>query len=139
MTVATDQKFPTQVAMAMPLRGWALTASGHGEEGRVQIQQGLAAYQARRATRDRPYHLALLAEASVQVGLTDAGLEALDEALATVAQRAACWWEAELYRLRGEFLSQAPGVPPGAAEACFQRSLDVACRQQARSRAEVPR
>ena len=33
MTIATDQGFPQQVAQAMPLRGWALAASGHGEEG----------------------------------------------------------------------------------------------------------
>ena len=45
MTLATDQGFPQQFAQATPLRGWALAASGHGEEGITQIQQGLAAYR----------------------------------------------------------------------------------------------
>jgi predicted ATPase/class 3 adenylate cyclase len=132
ITVATDQELIEQTA-AMPLRGWALAASGHGEEGRAQIQQGLAASRARRAARDRPYHLALLAEASAQVGQPAEGLEAVAEALATVAQSAARWWEAELHRLRGELLLQSPVGRPGAAEACFQQALAVARRQQAKS------
>ena len=114
MTIATDQGFPQQFAQATPLRGWALAASGHGEEGITQIQQGLAAYRATGATRDRPYYLALLAEASAQVGQTAEGLEALAEALATLAKSRARWWEAELHRLRGELLLQhASGTARG--------------------------
>ena len=101
MTIATDQGFQ-QWSGAMPLRGWALTMSGHGEEGITQIR--LAAYRSTRETRDRPYYLALLAEAFAQVGQTAEGLEALAEALATVAKSGVRWWEAELHRLRGELL-----------------------------------
>jgi hypothetical protein len=80
--VATEWEIPVQVAHAKPLRGWALTARGHGEEGRAQIQQALAGERPTRWSRDSPYHLALLAEASAQVGQPAAGLEALGEALA---------------------------------------------------------
>jgi predicted ATPase len=48
-------------------------------------------------------------------------------------QSAVRWWEVELYRLRGELLLQGPGGHPGEAEACFQRALDAARRQQAKS------
>ena len=48
-------------------------------------------------------------------------------------QSAVRWWEAELYRLRGELLLQGPRLPLGEAESCFQRALDVARRQQAKS------
>jgi predicted ATPase len=133
MTIATDQEFPREFAQATPLRGWALAVSGHDEEGLTQIRQGLAAYRATRATRDRPYYLALLAEASAQVGQTTEGLEAVTEALATVAKSAVRWWEAELYRLRGALLLQHSVAQSGEAEACFQQALVVARRQQARS------
>jgi predicted ATPase len=133
MAIATDQGFPQELARATPLRGWALAGSGHGEEGRAQIQQGLAAYQATGATRDRPYYLTLLAEASAQVGQTSEGLEALDEALATLPRSGVRWWEAELYRLRGVLLLQHMVAQPGEAEACSQQALDVARRQQAKS------
>ncbi len=131
MTLATDLEFLQQFAQATPLRGWALAASGHGEEGITQIR--LAVYGATRATRDRPYHLTLLAEACARSGQTAEGLEAVGEALATVAKSAVRWWEAEMYRLRGELLLQPSVAQPGEAEACFQQALDVARRQQAKS------
>jgi predicted ATPase len=132
MTVATDQEFPLHLAQAMPLRGWTLSESGRVEEGIAQIHQGLAAYQATGATRDRPYYLALLAEASAKVGQTTEGLEALAEALATLTKSGVPWWEAELYRLRGELLLLSTDNE-AAAEACFHQALDIAPRQQARS------
>jgi predicted ATPase/class 3 adenylate cyclase len=133
VTIATDQEFPQQLAQVMVMRGWALAASGQGEEGRAQIQQGLVAYRATGATRARPYQLALLAETSAQVGHTTEGLEALGEALATLDKSGVRWWAAELHRLRGELLLQHAGAQPGEAEACFQRALAVARRQQAKS------
>ena len=42
-------------------------------------------------------------------------------------------WEAEVARLRGVVLLRQPGTPPAEAEACFQRALDVARRQEAKS------
>jgi len=133
MTIATDQGFPLPLAEATPLRGWALAASGYWEEGITQIQQRLAASQARGITRDRPYHLALLAEVSAQGRQSTTGLEALAEAFATLAKHGAHWWEAELYRLRGELLLQHSVAQPEEAEACFQQALAVARRQQAKS------
>ncbi|MGH8066726.1 MAG: AAA family ATPase [Candidatus Entotheonellia bacterium] len=142
ITLATDQGLSQYLGQATPLRGWALAASGQWEEGRTQIQQGLADYRATGAARDRPYYLTLLAEASTQVGQTTEGLEAVEEALATLAKSGVRWWEAELYRLRGELLlaleskkqeAKGKGQKVEEAEACFQQALAVACRQQARS------
>jgi predicted ATPase len=133
MTIATEQEFSHQFAQAMPLRGWALATSGHGKEGLTQLQQGLAAYRATRATMLRPYYLALLAEVSPLAGQTDEGLEALTEALATLARSMSRWWEAELYRLRGELLLQQTVAQMEEAEVCFEQALAVARRQQAKS------
>jgi predicted ATPase len=140
MTLATDLEFLQQMAQATPLRCWALAVSGHGEEGITQIR--LAVYGSTRASRDRLYHLALLVEASAQVGQTTEGLEAVTEALATVGKSAVRWWEAELHRLKGELLLQSAVTnqestvfTPHSAEveACFQQALDIARRQQAKS------
>jgi len=133
MTIAADQGFSVLLALAMPLLGWARAASGHGNEGIRQIQQGLAAYEATGDVRDRPYLLALLAEASAQSGQTAEGLEALAAALARLGKSEMQWWEAELHRLKGELLLQHAVAQPGEAEACFQQALAVARRQQAKS------
>jgi predicted ATPase len=128
MTIATDQGFPQ--SSAIHLRGWALAARGQGEEGLTQIQHSPGAYRLAGSTRDRPYYLTLLAEASAQVGQTAAGLEALAETLATLPKSASRWWEAELHRLRGELLLQSSVAQ---AEACVQQALAVSHRQQAKS------
>jgi predicted ATPase len=67
------------------------------------------------------------------MGQTTEGLEAVTEALATVAQRAVRWWEAEFYRLRGELLLQRTATQPEEAGACFEQALDIARRRQAKS------
>ena len=120
MTIATDQGLRLPQDTAIPLRGWALATSGQGEEDLTQLQQSLGTYGAGGNTRDRPYHLTLLAEASAQVGQTAAGLEALSEALATLPKSAARWWEAELHRLQGELLLQSSRVQTGEVQACFE-------------------
>jgi predicted ATPase len=135
MTLATGQGFPQQLAQAMILRGWVLAAGGQGEEGIMQIQQGLAAYQATGVARDRPYYLALLAEASIQASRTAAGLEALGEALVTLAKSGGYWWEAELHRLKGELLLAHKDAKSKWVEAaeCFCQARAMARRQQAKS------
>ena len=133
MTMATEQEFVELLARTTPLRGWALAAGGHVEEGRAQLQQGVAAYQATGMTGFRAYSLALLTEASAQMDHTTEGLEALAEALATLTTSGHRWWEAELYRLKGALLLQRSAAQLGEAEACFQQALEVARRQQAKS------
>jgi predicted ATPase len=80
--------------------------------------------------------LAQLAEVYGRTGQTEAGLRLLDEALAVMDSTGERWWEAEVHRLKGEFLwSAACGVRSAAlmAEACLQQALAVARSQQARS------
>ena len=49
-----------------------------------------------------PYYLALLAEAYGRGGQAGEGLTVVGEALAIVDKNEERWWEAELYRLKGE-------------------------------------
>src|SRR5262249_37839067 len=41
--------------------------------------------------------------------------------------------EAEIHRLRGELLVRQSGIGPKDAQACFERALEVARRQEAKS------
>jgi predicted ATPase len=75
----------------------------------------------------------VLADVSAHLGHTDDGLQALAEAHTLVEQQEERWWEAEVCRLRGVLLLRQPGTPPEEAEACFQRALDIARRQEAKS------
>jgi predicted ATPase/DNA-binding winged helix-turn-helix (wHTH) protein/class 3 adenylate cyclase len=134
ITIATAQGFSGEsLLQANLLQGWALAACGHWEEGLAQLRQLLEASRGTRTTRDRAYHLALLAEVSVQGGQSVTGLEALAEALLTLPTSGARWWEAEVHRLRGVLLLQNAMAQPEEAEACWQQALMVARRQQAKS------
>ena len=75
----------------------------------------------------------MLTEAHAAAGQAEAGLDVLAEALALVDRTEERYWEAGLYRLKGELLLQqiVPDAPQ--AEACFQQALDVARRQEAKS------
>ena len=81
----------------------------------------------------RPYFLSLLAEAYTQAGQPEAGLTMLDEALTAVATTEERWWEAEVYRLKGELLLRLPLPDIPQATACLHQALDVARHQQARA------
>jgi predicted ATPase len=77
----------------------------------AQMRQGLAAYRAMGAVLTQTYWLALLAETYGRAGQVEAGLTAIAEALAAVDTSGERFYEAELYRLKGELTlqSQAQG------------------------------
>ena len=102
MTLATEQGFTQILEISPALQGWAMVEQGQGEEGIVQIRHGLAATRATGAELLRPYLLALLAEAYGKTGQAEEGLNALAEALAAADKTGERWYEAELYRLKGE-------------------------------------
>jgi tetratricopeptide (TPR) repeat protein len=159
ITLSTEQGFAFTLACGRALWGWALAAQAAAEEGVVQICQGLATYRAIGTETFRPYFLALLAEAQGKAGRTEKGLSVLAEALTLVDNTGERYYQAELYRLKGELLlmQTAEGddsrtAPPDAsmltgedvrgtdrssllseAAACFRRALDVAHQQQAKS------
>jgi predicted ATPase len=98
----------------------------------------------------RSHFLALLAEAYGKVGRAEEGLAALVEALAQVEKTGERWYEAELYRLKGELTLQKFQVsgskfqvqespesevrsPELEAEECFLRAIEIARQQQAKS------
>jgi predicted ATPase len=156
IALATDLGFPSVLAMGPIMRGWALAEQGQGEEGIGQIRQGITAWQTMGELQG-PYSLALLAEAYGKVGQIEEGLSVLAKALALVNKNGERWWEAELYRLKGELTLQSsvqrlessvtnPQSPTpntqhltpstqaeAEAEACFLKAIDIAQRQQAKS------
>jgi predicted ATPase/class 3 adenylate cyclase len=133
IAVSTKHGFPHWLAYGTILRGWALTAQEEGAEGIDQMRQGLVAYRATRSELHRPYFLSLLAEAHGEVGQPEEGLTVLVEALAIVDNTGERYWEAELHRRKGELLLMQEEQKVGEAEECFQKALDTARRQQAKS------
>src|SRR6185369_8688283 len=102
-----------------------------------QMRRGLAAQETTGAQLLRPHFLALLSGALEKAGRADEAVRGLDEALATADSTGERYYQAELYRLKGEqLLAHATGTDASAgaaAEACFNQSITIARRQKARS------
>lgn len=133
VTLATEQAIPFFGAHGMILRGWALIEQGQRETGMAQLRQGLADYRATGAELERSHWLGLLAEACVKTEQIEEGLDVLAEALADVSLRGIRYYEAELYRLRGELMLRRRPAAESEAEGCFHRGVEIARRQSAKS------
>jgi DNA-binding SARP family transcriptional activator/predicted ATPase len=120
------------VAHSNMLHGWARACAGQIRQGLDELQKGLQAYQATGARLALPYYLLLLAEALTLSEQFGEGLSTTQEALKILGESGERWFEAELYRRRGELLL-AQGADEKEVESDFQRALEIARLQQARS------
>jgi predicted ATPase len=139
LALSSEHEIAFFAAHGLVLRGWALVEQGQGREGVAQIRQGLAAYRATGAELERPHWCALLAEACGRVGQAEEGLTVLAETLAVVEENGDRYYEAELYRLKGELTLQQARVQrressvQKEAEECFWKAIEIARKQRAKS------
>ena len=148
--LSTEQGFSTWLAMAMMFYGWALVMQGQCTEGMAELQQGLADTRAMGADTNLSHYFGVLAEAHWRAGQREDALNALAEALAEVSKSEDRFYEAELYRLKGELTIHTAELGPkgevneiwgsisstkaeGEAETCFHRAIEIARRQEAKS------
>ena len=128
-SISTEHGFLLYTIVGTFLQAWALSQHGQAEEVITQMRQGLATFQAIGAELLQPYRLLLLAEGYGKGGQPEEGLKELAGSLAMMQKNKECWWEAELYRLKGELTLQqfqASGstfqVPPQRSHAAAQHS-----------------
>jgi predicted ATPase len=128
ITLATELEFESWLPWARVLGGWAQAHQGQPDEGITQLREGIASWNATGSVVLQPYFLALLADAYASNGEPAEALTTLAEALAITERTDERYFEAELYRLKGEMQND-----PAAAEACFDRAIALARRQAAKS------
>jgi TolB-like protein/Flp pilus assembly protein TadD len=132
LAICTEHGFPQWLANGYICRGWALVEAGQGAVGVAQMREGVTAMHAIEADLQRSRYLALLGETCGATGQLAEGLSLLAEALAFAEQSGERFFEAEIYRLRGELLLQSE-APQAEVEECFHQAIKVAQRQQAKS------
>jgi DNA-binding winged helix-turn-helix (wHTH) protein/predicted ATPase len=128
--IAAEQGMSFWQAGATVMHGWAVIEAGNLVEGIALLRQGIDAWQATGSITYRTYFLALLAEALVRGGRATESQPLVDEALELVERTSERFFEADLFRLRGEILRS---TKPAEAEGCFRQALAVAQRQAAKS------
>ncbi len=153
--LATEHGFPIWQNSGKILQGWSIGIQGNTQEGIVLLQQGIATVRAMGVEVTLPHRLCLLAEVYGKAGLAEEGLAVLTEVPVMMDKSGERYYEAEVYRLKGELLlaqeSREHGLgsekqnvggpepqskivfPYDEAEACFHKAIDIARQQQAKS------
>ncbi len=145
LALCHEHGFAFYLAQSMCLQGCALTAQGRGQEAMELLRRALVAHHATEANLGRVGMLLLMGEACATAGLTDEGLTAVTEALDQAESTHERFYEAEMYRLRGELLL-VPGNPgvhverqseavarAVDAEACFHQAIAIARQKGAKA------
>jgi class 3 adenylate cyclase len=114
------------------LDGWCRAAQGEPDGGIAMIRQGIELNSTSHYRVNSAFYASLLAKASALTGRMRQGLQILDQALSQVEQSGERFYEAELFRLKGELLKSSDADAAGI-EACLYKAIEVARSQSAKS------
>ena len=128
--LSTEQGFAHWAATGEILLGWALAGQGNSESGLQRMHTGLTGWQSTGAAVALPHFFALQAEGYVNDGDLAKGLARIDEALTVVEKNGERYYEAELYRMKGEWAQQQSRSAD--TEECFLKAIEIAQEQQAK-------
>ena len=122
--LASEEGFAFWEPYLKVYQGWALSVLGRHDEGLPMIRDGLARYRGAGNGIKYAQQQSALAEALWCAGQRDEALDALTDGMARAQRTGESFYEPELYRLRGEFLSDLGSV---------REALQMARGQGARS------
>jgi serine/threonine protein kinase/predicted ATPase len=132
MAIATEQGFPFWHSLGTLHKGVGLLLQGRREESLPILLKGFSAFRASGAEIRVPSYLGTLGDAYRQFSRFEDAHQALDEGLAVAEKNDERNHEAELHRLKGELVLAESPDRRAEAEACFQRAIETAQRQQSR-------
>ena len=127
-----EQQFALYLVWATINQGACWAQMGRAQDGIAGMRQGLDDYAKMGPPAVRPEFLAWFAEANLSAMNSKIGLEALTEAFALVEETGERYWEAELYRIKGDLLLLPEGNEVEAEE-YFKQAIQVARSQSAKS------
>jgi predicted ATPase len=133
INLSSEGEFAQWMAEGTIFRGWALVQQGQEAEGISELRSGLAAWQRTGGGNIIPQCLGWLAEALGRIGRVDEALALAENALEVVGKSGERVHEAEVYRLKGELLLRGDNLDPAEAQSCFERAIEIARRQSAKS------
>ena len=131
IAVSTQYSFALGLALATAYQGWALAENGQ-EEGLGKFINGISAIRVTGAGLNNTFTLALLAEIYLRNNRIEEGLGAIEEAQKLAVTGGELFWQAELFRLKGELLLGQSDPSVQAAEQCFCEALKIAQDQHAK-------
>jgi predicted ATPase len=130
LAISQEHGFEFWIGWNEALLGWAVGIEANARLGAEQIAAGTQRWTATGSRLGKSYFLALQAQALLRAQMAEAAGQVLDEAQAFVEATGERFWEAELLRLRSQWMA-AQGHSDDAVRACLARALAVARSQSA--------
>ncbi|MFY9569963.1 MAG: protein kinase, partial [Blastocatellia bacterium] len=149
MAISTEYGFPLHLAYAALHHGWAIALQGRFEEGIEEMRRHFQSLSIMGAEMSWTGYQVSMADVYREAGQVEEGLEVVADSLARVARTGERFFEAELYRARGDLLasimdthsrdvlvtpqSDAETCPSQDAEASYLRAIVIARERGAKS------
>ncbi len=130
LILVIEQGFPRWLMLGTILRGWLSVEHGSVEQGTGQIRQALIGQT---SLAEAQSSIGFAAEAYGKAGQPEEGLSIVAEALDRARKSGLRYYEAGLHRIKGELLLTQAVPDEEEAEGCFQKALEVARSQSAKS------
>ena len=120
-------------AVGMRNQGCVFVLMGQASDAVQTIAASIAAYRSTGSTVLVPFYLSHQAKAHAMLAQFDDAERCINEALTTVEKSGERWCEAESRRIAGEIELLSPKRDAEKAQTHFERALEIARAQQARS------
>jgi predicted ATPase len=130
--LATEKGFPYWLSIGKVMEGWGEAAGNPVHATVLSLRDRVENHRALGTNLFMPNFLALLGDAALRAGQTDACGAALDEAETFLERTGERWWNTEIHRLQGELLV-ARNSDGAKAESRFQKALALARERDAKS------
>ncbi len=131
IALCEEQAIQLERAWVMCPYGWAIAEVGRVEEGLSHIRAGLDTQLSIGAQVARTQGLANFVEALWHAGRTQEAFAAVEEGLAVSNRNGEPFYDAELWRLKGELFKMQGKAAD--VECCFQKAIEIARQQAAKS------
>jgi hypothetical protein len=131
MAVSEEHGIRHYNVYAQAVHGWAVAVEGEPETGVGELESALADMDAMGWVLQRPIFLSLLADARRRCGHMAGALEAADAGLLACDTYRERFWEAELWRQRGELVALVDPARGDEADRWLARAAEVARDQGA--------
>jgi tetratricopeptide (TPR) repeat protein len=132
LDIAEENGYAWLISASLISKGWAISKLKDPQKGIELIKRGLNEYESTGAVLDMPSRSSLLAECYLQLGETEEAIKILDKALEYVNDNDDRYYEAEIYRLKGESLLQLDRSNSASAEECFLKAIEIARKRSAK-------
>jgi class 3 adenylate cyclase/predicted ATPase len=120
-------------ALGMTQKGCVSALIGQASDAVPIITSGITAWRSTGSTLFKPWQLSSLAKAYAELGQFEDAWRSIGEAMTAMETTKERWCEAEVHRVAGEIALMSPEPNAAKAEACFERALEIARGQKAKS------